>query len=214
MVDTSGPSEAVRKDVEIQAVKKVHVKTFGCQMNVYDSERMMEALAPLGYSETARLEDADVVILNTCHIREKAAEKVYADLGRIRDVKESRRIRGKDTIVTVAGCVAQAEGGEIMRRMPAVDVVIGPQSYHRLPELLSRAKSHSRRIVETQFPEEDKFSGLPDRDPNPAAGKKAKAVSAFLTVQEGCDKFCTFCVVPYTRGSEHSRPPQARKSVV
>ena len=201
------------------ATKKVHVKTFGCQMNVYDSERMTEALAQLGYSETSKLEDADVVILNTCHIREKAAEKVYADLGRIRDVKESRRASGKDTIITVAGCVAQAEGAEIARRMPSVDLVVGPQSYHRLPELLFRTKTESRRIVETQFPEEDKFSGLPERTIPVAAGNKAPAVSAFLTVQEGCDKFCTFCVVPYTRGMEYSRPvaaleAEARRLVV
>ncbi len=191
------------------ATKKVHVKTFGCQMNVYDSERMTEALLPLGYSETSKLDDADVVILNTCHIREKAVEKVYADLGRIRDMKESRRKDGKETIITVAGCVAQAEGAEIARRMPSVDLVVGPQSYHRLPELLFRTKSESRRIVETQFPEEDKFSGLPERDITSAAAKNSKVVSAFLTVQEGCDKFCTFCVVPYTRGMEYSRPVSA-----
>jgi tRNA-2-methylthio-N6-dimethylallyladenosine synthase len=188
------------------AAKKVHVKTFGCQMNVYDSERMAETLAPLGYSETESIEEADLVILNTCHIREKAAEKVYSDLGKIRDLKEARRAEGKETLVTVAGCVAQAEGQEITRRAPVVDLVIGPQSYHRLPELLFRAKSESRRIVETQFPEEDKFSRLPERPIAPAHEKRAQNATAFLTVQEGCDKFCTFCVVPYTRGSEYSRP--------
>lgn len=178
--------------------KKVFVKTFGCQMNVYDSERMAEALAPHGYAETAELEDADVVILNTCHIREKAAEKVYSELGRIRQVKDERRDAGKQTLVTVAGCVAQAEGSEILRRAPVVDLVIGPQSYHQLPELLVRARSEASRIVETQFPEEEKFSKLPQRH-------GAKSATAFLTVQEGCDKFCTFCVVPYTRGMEYSR---------
>ncbi len=191
--------------------KKVFIKTFGCQMNVYDSERMAEAVSPLGYAETGVLEDADLVILNTCHIREKAAEKVYSDLGRIRQVKDERRLAGKDTVVTVAGCVAQAEGQEIIARAPAVDLVIGPQSYHRLPELLYRARSESRRIVETAFPEEDKFSRLPE-------ARVARAATAFLTVQEGCDKFCTFCVVPYTRGVEYSRPvaelvAEARKLV-
>ncbi len=179
--------------------KKVFVKTFGCQMNVYDSERMAETLAPYGYSETGTMEDADVVILNTCHIREKAAEKVYSELGRIRQTKELRQEQGKDTLVTVAGCVAQAEGQEITSRAPVVDLVVGPQSYHRLPDLLFRAKSESRRLVETAFPEEDKFEHLPRRT-------GPKLASAFLTVQEGCDKFCTFCVVPYTRGVEFSRP--------
>ncbi len=179
--------------------KKIYVKTFGCQMNVYDSERMSEALAPLGYAETETLADADLVILNTCHIREKAAEKVYSDLGRIRQVKEERRQSGKDTVVTVAGCVAQAEGAEISARAPVVDVVVGPQSYHRLPELISRVQSGQVRVVETEFPEEDKFSILPQ-------ARTAKTTTAFLTVQEGCDKFCTFCVVPYTRGAEYSRP--------
>ena len=179
--------------------KKVYVKTFGCQMNVYDSERMSEALVPLGYAETETLADADLVILNTCHIREKAAEKVYSDLGRVRQVKEERRQSGKETVVTVAGCVAQAEGAEISARAPVVDVVVGPQSYHRLPELIARVQSGQGRVVETEFPEEDKFSILPQ-------ARAAKTTTAFLTVQEGCDKFCTFCVVPYTRGAEYSRP--------
>ncbi len=179
--------------------KKVFVKTFGCQMNVYDSERMAETLAPYGYAETTTLEEADVVILNTCHIREKAAEKVYSDLGRIRQVKDRRQVLGKDTLVTVAGCVAQAEGKEITRRAPVVDLVVGPQSYHNLPDLLFRAKSESRQVVETTFPEEDKFDKLPARI-------GPRAATAFLTVQEGCDNFCTFCVVPYTRGVEFSRP--------
>ena len=179
--------------------RKIFVKTFGCQMNVYDSERMTELLGADGFAETATMEEADVILLNTCHIREKAAEKVYSDLGRIRQVKDARRSAGKETIVTVAGCVAQAEGAEILRRAPVVDLVVGPQSYHRLGDLVARARSEGRRIVETGFPEEDKFAALPRRAP-------VKAVTAFLTVQEGCDKFCTFCVVPYTRGAEFSRP--------
>lgn len=177
---------------------KVFVKTFGCQMNVYDSERMTEALAGHGYAETGRIEDADLVILNTCHIREKAAEKVYSDLGRVRQVKDEREAAGQGTLVAVVGCVAQAEGAEIVARAPIVDLVVGPQSYHRLPELLSRARTETKGIVDTDFPEEDKFARLPERAP-------ARGFAAFLTVQEGCDKFCTFCVVPYTRGMEYSR---------
>jgi tRNA-2-methylthio-N6-dimethylallyladenosine synthase len=180
------------------AAKKVFIKTFGCQMNVYDSERMAEALAGDGYAETAQIEDADLVVLNTCHIREKAAEKVYSDLGRIRDVREQRRRSGKETLVTVAGCVAQAEGAEISRRAPVVDLVIGPQSYHRLPELLHRSLSTGERIVETAFPDEEKFEHLSSK-------RQVRSATAFLTIQEGCDKFCTFCVVPYTRGMEYSR---------
>ena len=187
--------------------KKVFVKTFGCQMNVYDSERMAESLIPYGFSETDRPEEAEVIILNTCHIREKAVEKVYSDLGRLRQIKEERRKLGKDTIVTVAGCVAQAEGAEILARAPVVDLVVGPQSYHRLPDLVFRAQSESRRLVDTNFHEQDKFTQLPDRTAiSPPAAGVARAASAFLTVQEGCDKFCTFCVVPYTRGVEFSRP--------
>jgi tRNA-2-methylthio-N6-dimethylallyladenosine synthase len=179
--------------------RKVHIKTFGCQMNVYDSERIAELLAPLGFAETADVEEADLVVLNTCHIREKAAEKVYSDLGRLRVVKERRRAEGRETLVTVAGCVAQAEGAEIVRREPSVDVVVGPQSYHELGALLARARAQHLPVVGTDFPERDKFAALPARD---AKG----APAAFLTVQEGCDKFCTFCVVPYTRGAEYSRP--------
>ncbi len=179
--------------------KKLHIKTFGCQMNVYDSERMAEALAPEGYDETSVIDDADVIVLNTCHIREKAAEKVYSDLGRIKQLKKDRAEQGKDTFIAVAGCVAQAEGHEILRRAPVVDLVVGPQSYQRLPELVSKAKTEKTRIVETEFPEEDKFKSLPKR-------VLKRAPTAFLTVQEGCDKFCTFCVVPYTRGVEFSRP--------
>ncbi|WP_280173509.1 tRNA (N6-isopentenyl adenosine(37)-C2)-methylthiotransferase MiaB [Hyphomicrobium sp. CS1GBMeth3] len=178
------------------------MKTFGCQMNVYDSERMSEALAAEGYVETSEPAEADLAILNTCHIREKAAEKVYSDLGRLRDIKRERARDGKETLITVAGCVAQAEGDEIVRRAPVVDLVLGPQSYHRLPELLARMRRGETSIVETAFPDEDKFQALPDRRP-------PRAVSAFLTVQEGCDKFCTFCVVPYTRGMEYSRPVAA-----
>jgi tRNA-2-methylthio-N6-dimethylallyladenosine synthase len=178
---------------------KVFIKTFGCQMNVYDSERMAEALAPMGYAQSESMDDADLVILNTCHIREKAAEKVYSELGRVREARERRRETGAgETMIAVAGCVAQAEGHEIIRRAPAVDIVVGAQSYHRLPELLGRA-GRGEKVVETEFPEEDKFAELPKR----AATRRP---SAFLTVQEGCDKFCTFCVVPYTRGAEFSRP--------
>ena len=180
--------------------KKVFVKTYGCQMNVYDSERMHNVLAPLGYAETTTPDDADLVILNTCHIREKAAEKVYSELGKIRRMKEARTDAGGDMVIAVAGCVAQAEGEEIVRRAPVVDLVFGPQTYHRLPQLLARRAQGERAVVETEFPVEDKFEQLPRDDVT------ARGVSAFLTVQEGCDKFCTFCVVPYTRGSEYSRP--------
>ncbi|VAW15510.1 tRNA-i(6)A37 methylthiotransferase [hydrothermal vent metagenome] len=186
-------------------MKKVFLKTYGCQMNVYDSARMLDALASDGFAETARLEDADLVVLNTCHIREKAAEKVYSELGRVRAVKAKRAEKGKPTVVTVAGCVAQAQGEEMLDRAPVVDLVIGPQNYHRLPGLAAAARLGDRR-VDTDFPVEDKFGQLP------APGKKrlqARGASAFLTVQEGCDRFCTFCVVPYTRGAEFSRPVAA-----
>jgi tRNA-2-methylthio-N6-dimethylallyladenosine synthase len=179
--------------------KKVHIKTYGCQMNAYDSVRMAEALAPDGYEETADLESADLIVLNTCHIREKAAEKIYSELGRLRLLRDRRRAQGKGTIVAVAGCVAQAEGAEIMTRAPLVDLVVGPQSYHRLPDLVRRAREGGGKLVETDFPAEDKFAALPARQPR-------RAPSAFLTIHEGCDKFCTFCVVPYTRGAEFSRP--------
>ncbi|MBW2470630.1 MAG: tRNA (N6-isopentenyl adenosine(37)-C2)-methylthiotransferase MiaB, partial [Deltaproteobacteria bacterium] len=182
--------------------KKVFIKTFGCQINVYDSERIVEALAPVGFQETSALEDADLVVLNTCHIREKAAEKVYSELGRIRRVKTDRQAAGLRTTIAVAGCVAQAEGQEIVNRAPVVDLVIGPQAYHNLPSLLLDAEVEGRKIVKLDFPERDKFQQLPAR-----AGRRPAA--AFLTVQEGCDKFCTFCVVPYTRGMEYSRPVAA-----
>ncbi|AXS39001.1 tRNA (N6-isopentenyl adenosine(37)-C2)-methylthiotransferase MiaB [Breoghania sp. L-A4] len=182
--------------------KKVYVRTYGCQMNVYDSDRMIDALAPKGYSPTDAVEEADLVILNTCHIREKAAEKVYSEIGRIRKLKEARADSGNPMLLAVAGCVAQAEGEEIARRAPSVDLVFGPQSYHKLPDLVTRA-SNGARVVETEFPVEDKFAHLP------AASRETtrkRGVTAFLTIQEGCDKFCTFCVVPYTRGAELSRP--------
>ena len=186
----------------MSGARKVHIKSFGCQMNVYDSHRMADTLAPEGYAETATPDDADLVILNTCHIREKAADKVYSELGRIRVLKQAGARDGRRVTIAVAGCVAQAEGKEIIRRAPAVDLVFGPQSYHRLPALLARAESEGS-VVDTEFPVEDKFDLL--RAPS-AAAIRARGVSAFVTVQEGCDKFCAFCVVPYTRGAEHSRP--------
>ena len=171
-------------------------------MNVYDSDRMSDALSRDGYVATDVLEDADFVLLNTCHIREKAAEKVYSELGRLRELKKAKASEGREMVIGVAGCVAQAEGNEILRRAPAVDLVIGPQTYHRLPEALKRARG-GERVVETDYAIEDKFEHLPQPD---KAKTRARGVTAFLTVQEGCDKFCTFCVVPYTRGSEVSRP--------
>ncbi|GAB5462438.1 tRNA (N6-isopentenyl adenosine(37)-C2)-methylthiotransferase MiaB [Hoeflea alexandrii] len=182
--------------------KKVFVKTYGCQMNVYDSERMGDALTRDGYQTVDTVEAADLILINTCHIREKAAEKVYSQLGRLAKLKRQRNAVGGDLMVAVAGCVAQAEGQEIIRRAPVVDVVIGPQTYHRLPEALARARN-GESVVETEFPAEDKFDGLPNA---PEKAIRARGVAAFLTVQEGCDKFCTFCVVPYTRGAEVSRP--------
>ncbi|QEE46222.1 tRNA (N6-isopentenyl adenosine(37)-C2)-methylthiotransferase MiaB [Rhizobium sp. WL3] len=182
--------------------RKVFIKTYGCQMNVYDSGRMADALAADGYAPTEVMEEADLVLLNTCHIREKAAEKVYSALGRLREHKKARAAEGKEFMIGVAGCVAQAEGEEISRREPAVDVVIGPQTYHRLPQALHKARA-GERVVDTEYALEDKFEHLPD--PTKVIGKP-RSVTAFLTVQEGCDKFCTFCVVPYTRGSEVSRP--------
>ena len=175
--------------------KKLYIKTYGCQMNVYDSERMAEAMGGAGYVETDTPDDADMILLNTCHIREKAAEKVYSELGRFRTLKDSR----PDLKIGVAGCVAQAEGEEIMRRQPLVDLVVGPQSYHRLPELEAKARS-GKKAMDTQFPLDDKFDTLRQRP------KAKRGPTAFLTVQEGCDKFCAFCVVPYTRGAEVSRP--------
>lgn len=187
------------------AARKLFIRTYGCQMNVYDSRRMADALAQVGFTTTEQPEEADFIILNTCHIREKAAEKVYSELGRVRALQAERRLAGKDTLVAVAGCVAQAEGEEMVRRAPVVDLVIGPQAYHHLPKLVAQAEAARATprgragIVATDFPAESKFDHLPEE--SAAAG-----ASAFLTVQEGCDKFCTFCVVPYTRGAEYSRP--------
>jgi tRNA-2-methylthio-N6-dimethylallyladenosine synthase len=175
--------------------KRLFIRTYGCQMNVYDSARMADILAPLGYAPADSADDADLVILNTCHIREKASEKVYSELGRLRGLKQAR----PGALIAVAGCTAQAEGAEILRRMPFVDVVVGPQAYHRLPELVARASRAGAAALDTDFPVESKFDHLPEADTPPGP-------SAFLTVQEGCDKFCTFCVVPYTRGAEFSRP--------
>ncbi|MBN9013950.1 MAG: tRNA (N6-isopentenyl adenosine(37)-C2)-methylthiotransferase MiaB [Rhizobiales bacterium] len=182
--------------------RKLHIKSYGCQMNVYDAQRMVDTLAPEGFVETDSVGDADLVILNTCHIREKASEKVYSELGRLRVAREEAATHGRDMNIVVAGCVAQAEGDEIIRRAPVVDVVVGPQSYHNLPQLLARARNEGRAI-DTEFPVEDKFTLLPQPKPEMI---RARGVSAFVTVQEGCDKFCTFCVVPYTRGAEVSRP--------
>ena len=173
-------------------------------MNVYDSRRMADVLIPLGYSYTDDPKKAEVVILNTCHIREKAAEKLYSELGRYKNIKEKRKTKGRTTVIAVAGCVAQAEGEQVLRRAPYVDIVLGPQTYHRLPQMVTRALSKKRgnsksaRILDVDFPVEPKFDYLPE--------VKTEEFSAFLTVQEGCDKFCTFCVVPYTRGAEYSRP--------
>jgi tRNA-2-methylthio-N6-dimethylallyladenosine synthase len=181
--------------------KSVFVKTYGCQMNVYDSARMQDVLAPLGYDAVDKPEDADLVILNTCHIREKAVEKVYSELGRYRDMKQAR---GGNMTIAVAGCVGQAEGEEITRRMKSVDLVFGPQTFHRLPELLKQRETTGRAVVETEFAVVDKFKGLANEQ---VRQPTSRSVTAFLTIQEGCDKFCTFCVVPYTRGAEFSRAP-------
>ncbi|WP_041042182.1 tRNA (N6-isopentenyl adenosine(37)-C2)-methylthiotransferase MiaB [Paramagnetospirillum magnetotacticum] len=181
--------------------KRLFVKTYGCQMNVYDSARMADVLAPLGYGPADHAEEADMVILNTCHIREKAAEKVFSELGRLRKIKTARAEAGQRMILAVAGCVAQAEGEEILRRAPFVDIVLGPQTYHRLPEMVAQAARAGGAVLDTEFPAEPKFDFLPE--------PLAQGSSAFLSVQEGCDKFCTFCVVPYTRGAEYSRPATA-----
>ena len=179
--------------------KKLFVRTYGCQMNVYDSERMSEMLAAVGYEAVETPENADLVVLNTCHIREKAAEKVYSEVGRLRALKSRR----PDMLIAVAGCVAQAEGGEVLRRAPSVDIVVGPQAYHRLPEMLARAeRARGGGVIDVDFRPEAKFDKLP-------APERPAGPSAFLTIQEGCDKFCTFCVVPYTRGAEYSRPAAA-----
>ena len=193
------------------ATKKLFIKTYGCQMNVYDTERMTDALEPLGYELAGSIEGADLVILNTCHIREKAAEKVYSELGRIKQIKQTREQDGKRTIIGVAGCVAQAEGEEMIRRAPVVDLVFGPQTYHRLPDMIERIEANRDALVVTEFPAEDKFTHLGQPS---SARLVARGATAFVTVQEGCDKFCTFCVVPYTRGAEFSRPVERIESEV
>ena len=193
-----------------KARKHVFIRTYGCQMNVYDSDRMADVLRPLGYDLASTPEQADLVVLNTCHIREHASEKIYSELGRLRDAKDERRAEGRDLTIAVAGCVAQAEGGEIMKRQPAVDIVVGPQAYHRLPQLLAEVERKTAivkagkrvpgaGVLDTEFPAESKFDHMP-------SPQGIRAGSAFLSIQEGCDKFCTFCVVPYTRGAEYSRP--------
>ncbi len=182
--------------------KRLHVITWGCQMNVYDSARMADVLAPLGYAPTAAPADADMVVLNTCHIRDRATEKVFSELGRLRVLQQDRAAAGGRMILAVAGCVAQAEGAEILARAPFVDLVLGPQTYHRLPELVARATRAAGAVIDTDFPPEDKFDHLPE-------AAAPQGLTAFLTIQEGCDKFCSFCVVPYTRGTEHSRPTAA-----
>lgn len=187
------------------ANRRSHIKSYGCQMNVYDAQRMADVLASEGYAETAIVEEADLVVLNTCHIRERATEKLFSELGKLRALKAARALSGKETKIAVAGCVAQAEGEEIFRRQPAVDAIIGPQSYHRLPRIL-RQVANGERVADTEFPAQAKFDYLPF----PSSRRvRARGVSAFVTVQEGCDKFCTFCVVPYTRGAEASRPVES-----
>jgi tRNA-2-methylthio-N6-dimethylallyladenosine synthase len=188
--------------IESSNRKRLHVITWGCQMNVYDSARMQDVLAPLGYAPTLAPDDADMVILNTCHIREKAAEKVFSELGRLHRLQQARERTGGRMILAVAGCVAQAEGAEILARAPYVDIVLGPQTYHRLPEMVARAARAGGVVIDTEFPSEDKFDYLPD-------ASAPQGITAFLAVQEGCDKFCSFCVVPYTRGAEQSRPAAA-----
>lgn len=180
--------------------KKLHIKTYGCQMNVYDSLKMQELLAPFGYVSTENQDEADMFILNTCHIREKASEKMYSELGRIKQIKDTReKEHNSKTIIAVAGCVGQAEGEEIFKRSPYVDIVVGPQSYHTLPDLIGKLARAEKHLIELDFIEEEKFDNLPET-------QEKQGASAFVSVQEGCDKFCTFCVVPYTRGAEFSRP--------
>ncbi len=203
MIDAPSRAEPARSPDEDSATlnptKRLFIKTYGCQMNVYDSQRMRDLLAPLGYRPVDAPDDADLIVLNTCHIREKAAEKMYSELGRVRQLKQARGAEGDEgMIVVVAGCVAQAEGEEIRRRAPVVDLVVGPQAYHRLPELIARAHRSAGEALAVDFDVDAKFDQLP--------APRADGPTAFVTVQEGCDKFCTFCVVPYTRGAEWSRP--------
>jgi len=186
----------------LAARKRLYIKTYGCQMNVYDSERMADVLAPLGYGLTDTPDDADLVVLNTCHIREKATEKVYSELGRLKGLKARKAEAGGAMILAVAGCVAQAQGAEIMARQPAVDLVVGPQAYHRLPELIALSHRATGERLAADFTPQEKFDSLPSQ-------RRVSGVTAFVTIQEGCDKFCTFCVVPYTRGAEFSRPAGA-----
>jgi tRNA-2-methylthio-N6-dimethylallyladenosine synthase len=192
-------------DTRLPNPRRLHVITWGCQMNVYDSARMADVLAPLGYAPAASAAEADMIILNTCHIRDRATEKVFSELGRLRVIKTERAAAGQSTILAVAGCVAQAEGKEILARAPYVDIVLGPQTYHRLPEMVAQASRAAGAVIDTDFPAESKFDFLPDD----AAPQSEGGVTAFLTIQEGCDKFCSFCVVPYTRGAEASRPAAA-----
>jgi tRNA-2-methylthio-N6-dimethylallyladenosine synthase len=202
---TNSATYDISRPVPQREVRRALVRSFGCQMNVYDSQRMADLAAQQGYAEAASVEDADLIVLNTCHIRERASEKIYSELGKLRELKEERRKSGKRTTLVVAGCLAQAEGAEILRRQTAVDVVVGPQRYHRLPELLREAEIRPG-VIDTDFPAEDKFSHLPPSSREAAA---RRGPAAFVTVQEGCDKFCSFCVVPYTRGAEVSRPVSA-----
>lgn len=197
-----GYERAQRETAHTKAAKKLHIMTWGCQMNVYDSTRMADLLAPLGYGLSDNPTDADLVILNTCHIREKAADKIFSELGRLRQKQNEREAAGSRMLIGVAGCVAQAEGQQILNRAPFVDLVFGPQTYHRLPEMVTMALRKKGGMVDTEFPAESKFDFLPEETKNPG-------LSAFLSIQEGCDKFCTFCVVPYTRGAEYSRPAAA-----
>ena len=203
MMDLSSPSSPAQPD-DAARRKRAFIQSYGCQMNVHDAERMADLLTQDGYDMADAPDGVDLVILNTCHIRERASEKVYSTLGRLREMKAARAKTGRETLIAVAGCVAQAEGQEMIRREGAIDLVIGPQSYHRLPNLLKEART--RKTVDTEFPEEDKFALLP---PPAAKRLRGKGPSAFLTVQEGCDKFCAFCVVPFTRGAEISRPVEA-----
>jgi len=198
-----------KRDLGVVMKKKLYMKTYGCQMNVYDSARMVDLLSPLGYDPVELPDEADMAILNTCHIREKATEKVFSDLGRLRPFKERREAQGQSMLIAVAGCVAQAEGQEIIRRAPYVDMVFGPQTYHQLPEMIAKAvrgtsenEGPGRGILNVDFPVVSKFDSLPD-------AVKSPSITAFLTIQEGCDKFCLFCCVPYTRGAEYSRPVDA-----
>lgn len=183
---------------QLPVAKKIYIKTYGCQMNVYDSDRMMDLMAGIGYQSAKEPQDADMVLINTCHIREKAAEKLYCDLGRIRKHKEEKRRHGQEMIVAVAGCVGQAEGEEIFKRAPVVDIIVGPESYQTLPDLVGKVLRDKSRQIDLDFKPDNKFDVLKE-------SKEKSAVSSFLSIQEGCDKFCTFCVVPYTRGAEFSR---------